>query len=26
LAASILTGLDVCVHCGGRYWAKSEKG
>ncbi|CUS12521.1 unnamed protein product [Tuber aestivum] len=24
LAASILTGLDVCVHCGGRYWAKSE--
>lgn len=26
LAASILTGLDVCVYCGGRYWAKGEKG
>ncbi|RPB02392.1 hypothetical protein L873DRAFT_1673422 [Choiromyces venosus 120613-1] len=26
LAASILTGLDVCVHCGGRYWTRGEKG
>lgn len=24
LARSVLTGLDVCVHCGGRYWAKGS--
>ncbi|KAI5850352.1 transcription factor IIIC subunit delta N-term-domain-containing protein [Morchella snyderi] len=24
LAEAVLTGLDICVHCGGRYWAKGS--
>lgn len=24
LARTVLAGLDVCVHCGGRYWAKGS--
>lgn len=24
LARTVLVGLDVCVHCGGRYWAKGS--